>query len=259
MRLIHKALPVLMGGVWACSHAHAAELPALTIGVAESDGPAIVKLAGSDAQPTVVGGLSREIGDSLAHALGTRPRYQVLSRNRVDSSLEQSRVDVVCNANPAWYRSPDQLGWTNELYPQIERLVSKTSMSNIQRVDQLAGHRVGTILGYSYASVEPLWHSHQASKVSDTRADLQMKSLLVGVTDVAINSELELDASAQSHPKEARQVKMHPMTLTVLPTMCAVAPKSAWSVAQLNQAIAELNRTGEIKTIFRRYQWQGNR
>jgi len=258
MRLIHKALPVLLGGLWACTHVHAAEMPALTIGVAESDGPAIVKLSGGD-EPELVGGLSKEIGDSLARALGTQPRYQVLSRKRIDSSIEQSRVDVVCNANPAWYRSPDKLGWTNELYPQIERLVSRTGMPNIQHVDQLAGHRVGTILGYSYASVEPLWQSHKASKVSDTRADLQMKSLLVGVTDVVINSELELASWAQSHPKDAKLVKMHPMTLTVLPTMCAVAPKSAWSVAQLNQAIADLNRTGEIKTIFRRYQWQGNR
>jgi len=259
MRLIHKALPVLLGGLWACTQVHAAELPPLTIGVAESDGPAIVKLAGSDDQPELVGGLSKEIGDSLARALGTQPRYQVLSRKRVDSSIEQSRVDVVCNANPAWYRSPDKLGWTNELYPQIERLVSRTGMANIQHVDQLAGHRIGTILGYSYASVDPLWKSHQATKVSDTRADLQMKSLLVGVTDVVINSELELASWAQSHPKEAKQVKMHPMTLTTLPTMCAVAPKSTWSVAQLNQAIGELKRTGEIKTIFRRYQWQGNR
>ena len=41
-----------------------------------------------------------------------------------------------------------------------------------------------------------------------------------------------------------------------MPTMCAVSPHSDIKVAQLNQAIDRLQKSGRIKTVLKTYQWQ---
>jgi len=227
----------------------------LHIGVADSDGPPIVIL-GKGPTKGMISGLSKDLGDVLARTLNMRPDYQVLSRNRVENAIETSKVDIICNANPKWYGNAAKLGWTREFYPQIERLISLKTEPDITELNQLKGKRIGTILGYHYAPLEPMWQAKQATRVNDTRIDLLMRALQVKITDVAVDSELEFAAWATSNPHEARALKVHPMVFTSLPTMCAVAPKSNVSVKALDQAIEKLERTGQIKAILARYQWR---
>lgn len=229
----------------------------LRIGVADSDGPPIVIL-GKGPNKGMISGLSKDLGDALARALNLRPDYQVLSRNRVESAIEANKVDVVCNANPKWYSNAAKLGWTREFYPQIERLITLKSEPDITSLEQLAGKRIGTILGYHYAPLEPMWQAKRAVRVNETRIDLLMRGVQLKISDVAVDSELEFAAWAKTNPHEARALKMHPMVFTSLPTKCAVAPKSEVSVAQLDQAIERLDKNGQIKAILARYQWREN-
>jgi ABC-type amino acid transport substrate-binding protein len=227
----------------------------LRIGVSDSDAPPIVIL-GKGPNKGMISGLSKDLGDALARVLNMRPDYQVLSRNRVESAIETNKVDIVCNANPKWYGNAARLGWTREFYPQIERLISLKTEPDITEVNQLKGKRIGTILGYHYAPLDPLWQAKQASRVNETRIDLLMRAVQVKITDVAVDSELEFSAWAKTNPHEARALKVHPIVLTSLPTMCAVAPKANVSVKQLDQAIERLEKSGQIKAILARYQWR---
>jgi ABC-type amino acid transport substrate-binding protein len=238
------------------SSVYAADAP-LRIGVSDSDAPPIVIL-GKGPNKGMISGLSRDLGDGLAHALGRRAEYTVLSRNRVENSIETGKVDIVCNANPKWYGNADRLGWTREFYPQIERLISLKGEADINSVDQLEGKRIGTILGYHYASLDPMWEAKRAIRVNDTRIDLLMRALQVKITDVAIDSELEFAAWAKANPHEARALKMHPMVFTSMPTMCAVSPKTTVSVKELDRGIEKMDKSGQIKEILKRYQWREN-
>ena len=227
----------------------------LRIGVADSDGPPIVELA-SDPQQGLVGGLYKELGTALAEELGTAPQFLIVSRKRVEQNIETNKVDIHCNANPLWYGNASRLGWTQELYPQVERLIALKSANPVRRVEELSGKRIGTTRGYHYPAVEALWASGQAARVDEARIELLMKSLQKKLIDVAIHSELEFAYWARSYPFEARKLEMLPVTISTMPTMCAVAPASRYSVADLNQAIARLHKSGKLKTILKAYQWQ---
>lgn len=229
----------------------------LRIGVSDSDAPPIVIL-GKGPNKGMISGLSKDLGDALAKVIGRRPDYNVLSRNRVENSIEDGKVDIVCNANPKWYGNANRLGWTREFYPQIERLISLKGEPDITSVDQLEGKRIGTILGYHYPSLDPMWKAKRASRVNDTRIDLLMRALQVKITDVAIDSELEFAAWAKANPHEARALKMHAMVFTSMPTMCAVSPKSTVSVKELDRGIEKMEKAGQIKEILKRYQWREN-
>jgi ABC-type amino acid transport substrate-binding protein len=236
------------------SSVYAADTP-LRIGVSDSDAPPIVIL-GKGPNKGMISGLMKDLGDALARTLGMPPEYVVVSRNRVENNILQSKVDIHCNTNPKWYSNAAQLGWTRELFPQVERLISLKSEPNITKLDQLKGKRIGTTLGYHYDSLEPMWQAKQATRVNDTRLDLLMRALEVKITDVAIDSELEFAAWAKANPHEARALKMHPLLFSSTPTMCAVAPKSNVSVKELDQAIEKMDKSGQIKAILARYQWR---
>lgn len=223
----------------------------IRIGVSDSDGPPVTEVS----QHKLVAGLSWEFGQLLAAELKVRPLYVVISRKRVEWSLEHGNVDIVCNANPSWYGDATQLRWTREIYPQIEKVATLNTPAVMRQLDDLAGKRVVTIHGYTYPALEPFWASGRATQLTETRMDLMMKALNSKLADAAVVSELEFAYWSRHNPDIARQIKLQPLVVSSVPTMCALSPKSAFTLGQLNQAIEHMNKTGQLKAILRRYQW----
>jgi ABC-type amino acid transport substrate-binding protein len=226
----------------------------LRIGVADSDGPPIAVLQGN----TLVSGLSRDIGTALADSMKRQPVFVVVSRKRVEWALESGAVDVVCNANPAWYEDSSALGWTQPLYPQVERIATLASATPVRQVGDLAGRRISTIRGYSYPQIEPLWANGKAARSNEDRLSLMMKSLQSGVTNAAIVSMLEFAVWARANPEAAPKIRIQPYVVSLTPTSCAVSPHATVSVSDLDRVIEQLRNQGRLKTIMQRYEWKEN-
>lgn len=248
----YKAVVILLSGMGMTTGASAAG--ALRIGVSDSDAPPIVILSPDNQllQPS----LTKNLLDPLAAELGMKPAYTVIARKRIENALETGKVDIICNANPEWYANASRLGWTREFYPQIERVISLKDVADIRQVDDMAGRRIGTIRGYSYPGLEHLWAAGRTARVDESRLDFLVKSLQKHLTDVAISSELEVAWWAKSNPQEAKLLKQHPVTISYMPTMCAVSPHSTVSVERLNQGIEALKRSGKINAVLKSYAWQ---
>ena len=116
--------------------------------------------------------------------------------------------------------------------------------------------RIVTIRGYNYPTLERFWRGSPSLHNEEARMELLIKSVQKKLSDVAIVSELEFAAWARNWPQEAATLKLHPLVVTFMPTMCAVSPHSDIKVAQLNQAIDRLQKSGRIKTVLKTYQWQ---
>ena len=224
----------------------------LRIGIADSDSAPIVIINGGQ----LTGGLSRELSEALGKALAVPVQFVVIPRKRVELSISQGSIDMVCNTNPLWYVGADKVRWTQEFYPQIERIISKkTHTRTIDALEQLVGQRIGVIGGYHYSSIEPLWQSMRATRVNQPRLPQLIRALQSGLVDVAINSELEIAAWARANLAAAEHIRMHPMIVSTVPTRCAVSPASRYSVDKLNSALTEMHRNGITKRILKRYEW----
>jgi len=252
MVALNKTWPVLLAGAVLSLQIQAGGI--LKIGVSDSDAPPIVVLTPDN--QALASGLIKELGDALAGEMGMKAQYVVIARKRVENTIETGKVNIVCNANPEWFGNATRLGWTREFYPQVERALSLKDMPDIRQADDMVGKRIGTIRGYSYPTLEHLWAVGRTTRVDEPRLDLLVKSLQKKLTDVAISSELELAWWAKSNRQEARAFKQHPLTVTYMPTMCAVAPHSPVSTERLNQGIEAMRRSGKLKTILKSYEWQ---
>jgi ABC-type amino acid transport substrate-binding protein len=228
--------------------------PLLRIGVSDSDAAPIVVL---NARRELASGLSKDLGEALARALDTHPGFVVLSRNRVEPALQSSKIDIICNSNPAWFASSDRYGWTRDVYPQIERIVTlKNHPRAINSVDDLAALRIGVIRGYRYPTLETVWQNQTAQRAIHPHVDSSLKALSLNMVDAVVSSELELAAWAKLNPAQSKQIHMQPWIVSAMPTRCAVAPDSPFSVNALDQAIAKLEKKGEINRIMQVYRWK---
>jgi ABC-type amino acid transport substrate-binding protein len=223
----------------------------LKIGVADSDGPPIAVVSNN----VLVSGITKEIGTLLAHELDVKPTFIVISRKRVESAIETGHIDIICNANPDWYDDAGQLQWTREIFPQIEKIATLDTVGDINRQNELSGMRIATIHGYSYPTMEQMWSSGQASQTTEENLSLMMKAVSGRLADAAIVSELEFAAWARSNPQAAPRLKLHPLIVTSVPTMCALSPASNFKLANLDRAIDHLHQTGAFKALLHRYQW----
>jgi polar amino acid transport system substrate-binding protein len=224
----------------------------LKIGVSDSDGPPIAVVTES----VLTAGVSWDVGQLLAQEMQVKPAFVVISRKRVEWSLEKGRVDIVCNANPAWYGDAAQLKWTRELFPQIEKIATLNNAQIIRQLDDLNGQTIATIHGYTYPTLTAFWSNGRGRQITETRLDLMMKALSSKLANAAVVSELEFSYWSKRNPEAASQIRLQPFIVTSVPTMCALSPQSSFRVEQLDQAIDHLNKTGQLKTMLRRYQWQ---
>ncbi|WP_337883282.1 substrate-binding periplasmic protein [Chromobacterium haemolyticum] len=244
----------LLAGLAATGCGEAWAAGSLRIGVADTDAAPVVMLSPDGEH--LRGGLSKDLGEMLAAELGLRPEFTLIARKRVESSIESGRVDIICNANPDWFGNAARLGWTHEIYPQLERPLTLKLPTELRQVGDLAGKRIVTIRGYTYPTLERFWRGSPALHNEEARIELLIKSVQKRLSDVAIVSELEFAAWARAWPQDAAQFKLHSLVVTFMPTMCAVAPHSDIKVAQLNQAIDRLQKSGRIKAVLKTYQWQ---
>lgn len=253
MRMKHLA--VLAGLLTLGTQVFAQTLPPLRIGVSDSDSPPIVVIQGSQ----LMAGLSRDLGLALGKAMGVPVEFVVVSRKRVEPSIETGLVDIICNSNPAWYSNPAKVGWTREFYPQIERVMSlKNNPRSIDSVDDMSGMRIGVITGYYYSAIDPLWQGKQAIRVDQQRLALLIRALQSNLVDVVVNSELEMSNWAKENPVQAAAVKLHPLVVSNMPTRCMVSPYGRYSVAKLDAGIQQMEQQGSTNRILAQYQWKSH-
>lgn len=250
--MLVKIIRWLWGGIFLISLTTEAS-PVVRFTLAESDGPPMVILDNNH----LAGGLLKELGDAIAHELNAKAEYSVVSRGRVELLIEQKNLFIACNTNPKWYIHSSETEWTEELYPQIERLVSKNTVSDIRSADDLKGKKIATIYGYSYPEIiSHLWYTNQAVRIQSLRLEAIMNRLLRNVSDVAIVSELEFSYWAEKNPISAASLKLHPYIVSKIPTMCAVSEGSDFSADDLNKAIDRLKANGKLNSILKRYRWR---
>lgn len=207
-----------------------------------------------DGEGQMAGGLLKELGDQLAHELGTKPEFMRLPRRRLEPTLLAGGADLVCFFSSEWTENPAILLWSIPNLKQIERvLVRKGAPLPVRIPDDFVGKRVSTRWGYHYASIQPLFDAGKASRINETQAAFMFKAVETGLTDVLITSDGEIEAYFKMNPQSRQNFAIVSQPFTVVATQCAVSPKSNWSLAKINQGLAAMMKRGDMDRMTRRY------
>ncbi|MFT0516972.1 substrate-binding periplasmic protein [Pseudomonas faucium] len=220
----------------------------LRFSVAESWSMPLVRL--ENGQP--VEGLMFDLIQALAREAGALPEYHVLARLRLQQAMEDGDIDVRCYVSTQWFNDrPGNFVWSVPLFEQRDVLVGRAGDSGPTRPEQLPEQAIGTVLGYAYATLEPLFAQGRLRREDSRSQELALQKLQIGRYRHAVSNELSLQWFNKQLPPEQRL-----QVLAVLEEQalgCMVRNDPAIPTQGVLRALVRMKESGEIERITRRY------
>jgi len=205
-----------------------------------------------------VEGLLFDLMQAIAREVGARPEYHVLARLRLQQAMDDGDIDVRCYVSTQWFNDrPGNFVWSIPLFHQRDVLVGQPGDNAPIRPEQLAQQAIGTVLGYTYTTLEPLFEQGRLRREDSRSQDLALQKLQIGRYRHAVSNELSLQWFNQRLPAEQRL-----QVLAVLEEQalgCMVRNDPALPTQGVLRALVRMKESGEIERITRRYGVTGYR
>jgi polar amino acid transport system substrate-binding protein len=197
-------------------------------------------------------GILHDMMVSLATQVGAPAEFHVLPRARVQSAMEHGEVDVRCYAAQSWL--PNQSGdyiWSIPLWTQPDLLVSRRDPQLVIVPSSLPRQPVGTVLGYSYPTIQPLFDAGRLLREDGRNQEQVLEKLLAGRYHYAVSNQWTLDWFNQRLLPE-RQLQ----SVAVLQEQsvgCFVRNDPEVPVQRILRTLLKMKMSGEIDDIIRLY------
>jgi polar amino acid transport system substrate-binding protein len=198
----------------------------------------------------LTGGLLKDFGDILAHELRMTPLYLPMPRKRVEGAVASGQADLVCDLRPEWVDSKDWQ-WSVTVFTNHMIVASLDGKRPIRKVGELAGLRIGTILGYRYPELESALGTRFARDEA-ANDNVNLDKLLRGRFDYVMTNALFFNFQRKTHPYRWRLGKEY-FEVVEFDTYCGAAPGSRLDMVNVNRAIIALRKRGELQAVMERY------
>ncbi|MVV48191.1 ABC transporter substrate-binding protein [Pseudomonas sp. PB120] len=231
----------------------------ISLNVAAADVPLRFVVPDSWAMPMVqlergrpTQGILYDVMLSLATQVGVPAEFHVLPRARVQNAMEHGEVDVRCYAAQSWL--PNQSGdyiWSVPLWTQNDLLISRQDPLNSIIPASLSRQPIGTVLGYSYPTLQPLFDSDRLHRDDARNQEQVLEKLQAGRYRYAVSNQWTLDWFNQ-RLLPGRQLQ----AVTVLQEQhvgCYVRNDPKVPVQRILRTLLRMKMSGEIDDIIRLY------
>jgi polar amino acid transport system substrate-binding protein len=197
-------------------------------------------------------GILYDVMLSLATQVGVPAEFLVLPRSRVQSAMEHGEVDVRCYAAQSWM--PNQSGdyiWSIPLWTQPDMLISRPSPSTSVIPANLSQQTIGTVLGYSYPTLQPLFDANRLHRDDARNQEQVLEKLLAGRNRYAVSNQWTLDWFNQRLLPEQQLQSV--AVLQEQRVGCYVRNDPSVPVQRILRTLLRMKMSGEIDDIIRLY------
>ncbi|ROL62941.1 ABC transporter substrate-binding protein [Pseudomonas vranovensis] len=238
----------IVGALLLISSASFAQQPVLRFSVAESWTMPLIRVE----QEQPVEGILHELMLAVAREVGHHPEFHVLPRLRLQQAMDNGDVDVRCYVAQSWLNTTsDAYLWSLPLFQQRDWLVGQPDQTPPLMPTQLAPQAIGTVLGYTYSTIEPLFASGRLHREDSRNQLLVLNKLHARRYHYAISNQLSLDWFNRQLPSEQQ---LRPLAVVEEQTLaCLVRNDPALPVQGILQALLRLKASGEIERMIERY------
>jgi len=197
-------------------------------------------------------GILYDVMLSLATQVGVPAEFHVLPRTRVQNAMEHGEVDIRCYAAQSW--QPNQSGdyiWSIPLWTQPDVLITRQTPPSAVIAADLPRQSIGTVLGYSYPTLQPLFDADQLQREDARNQEQVLEKLHAGRYRYAVSNQWTLDWFNQRLLPE-RQLK----SVAVLQEQrvgCYVRNDPKVPVQRILRTLLRMKMSGEIDDIIRLY------
>ncbi|WP_349814452.1 substrate-binding periplasmic protein [Metapseudomonas boanensis] len=197
----------------------------------------------------LLGGFIRRLGEQVAETLGVTVSFVETPNKRIEESLKNGRIHVICNTNPEWLADAPAFHWSPPLFEETHALLQHRDSAPVTSLTDLKGKTVGTTLGFTYSM--PLMEAFANKQVIrqdirdlDTRLNLLSRKRLDAIIEMRRSLTFELAVRPGlplvSSPWVIDRYSMH----------CAYGPRLPVTAEQLDATLQSLRDSGEIERLL---------
>lgn len=205
-----------------------------------------------DGQP--VGGLAFELMEAVARAAGARPEYLMLPPKRTQAALHAGEADLMCMMSPKWLAQPlgrDRVGPPMVVVEDVLAVAAGRGDGKPLDLSAQRGLRVGTVLGYRYTELGPLFDDGRLVREDAATQQGVLDKLARGRTEAAVVDRFVLTQYNRGRaPAETLQA-LQVVSQTV--THCLLGGKTRLPAGRLQQALRAVVERGELTRLMQRY------
>ncbi|MES2264609.1 MAG: transporter substrate-binding domain-containing protein [Pseudomonadota bacterium] len=208
----------------------------------------------SNGQSELTDGIIKDWQDALARELGRRPVDVVLPRKRQDLAVTTKQVDLRCFVSPEWLTGDAiaQYDWPAPFLEVEERVVGASGAERVNGLDDLDKKTIGTVHGYQYRKLDPLFAAGRAKREDAPSESALMLKQLAGRTDVAVMRTLDFYYLQRNDPRLA-QLALSPLVVSRFGMYCARPKYSSVTLQDLNAAQERMVKAGTMDKILLKY------
>ncbi|MDO9618003.1 MAG: ABC transporter substrate-binding protein [Pseudomonas sp.] len=239
-----KLLPALLLLTLSC--ASPASERALRFAINDSWAMPMVRIEDGKA----VEGILVDLQQRMAAKVGRKAELLVMPRMRVQHALDSGDIDVRCYVSPHWINSGHyRYIWSLPFMTQRDVLAG-INPEQLQP-EQLLNERLGTVLGFAYPRLEPLFASKQIQREDARTQDQVLLKLSARRYRYAISNELSLHWFNRHQPPGQ---KLHLLSEVASdPIACIVRDATDIPTMALLRAMVQMKQAGEFDDILARY------
>ncbi|MCY1345749.1 Bacterial extracellular solute-binding protein, family 3 [compost metagenome] len=197
----------------------------------------------------LLGGFIHRLGERIARDLAIPVNFIETPNKRIEESLKNGRIHLICNANPEWMMDPSAYHWSPPLFEEEDVLLQHRDSPPITGLSELKGKVLGTSLGYAYsmALMEAFANRSIVRKDVrdlDTGLNLLSRKRLYAIIDMRRALAFELagrpDAPLVFSPWVVERYQLH----------CAYGSRLPVSAVHLDTALQALRDSGELAGLL---------
>ena len=196
-------------------------------------------------------GIVVDILQSMQNDMANKVDVILSSRRRGEISLYKGDLDFTI-LSPRWVSQPENLIYSLPIYTHREHLYAKQAIANKPLKELIRGATICTRLGYNYPTMQAFFDDGTAIRLDNQEEIAQFRLLMRERCDFVLTNEyLATSILQEMHWQE--RVFESDLIIDEVAFTFAFHPKHAARLERLNEHIASLEKSGELKNINDRH------
>lgn len=201
-------------------------------------------------QGRAVEGFLVDLQQRMAAKIGRKADMLVMPGLRVEHAMASGEIDVRCYVSPNWINADHyRFIWSLPFMTQRDLLLGKRAEQ--LQPEALHGERLGTVLGFTYPRLDPLFNSGQIQREDSRTQDQVLHKLSAGRYRYAISNELSLSWFNRHQPPGQKLYALSEVAAD--PVSCMVRDAPDVPTMALLRAMVQMKQAGEFDALLARY------
>lgn len=201
-------------------------------------------------------GIMVDVFIEASRSLGCQVEIHWLPEKRAMLCLEQGQIDVYTKAKE-WVPSASRFLWSEPIIDSTDVLMFRTGETfAFSGPSDLKGKAVGTVLGFGYPNLDPLFLSGECTRMDAPNARTQLKMLLSSRVDAAVVNQHVVQWLIREDPSlSASDVCFSSHPLDTAGYRYVFGSRRAWGsfIQDLGREVERMRGDGRMETILAQY------